>query len=327
MFEKEVKAMTAKYTELKQPILDKRDLIINGDSTDFSAEVPKFDAEMPILEEIVAGHKANPDTKKKSTGVDTFADDSDNEEEKEHIPTDVSYLKDKAGIPGFWTTAVKNNQMLMQNWREKDREILPFLKKVHVNRQEDPKIITFTLTFNENEFFTNESLTATVRFKEHEDDEVENVDGCAIEWKDGKDVTKKKIKKKQKHKKSGETRTIVKSVQTDSFFNVFESKTCPKTEDDDSEDEQDEDKMKLMDQLDEAMQIGEDLHDLYYSDGLEYFLNHGQDLGDFAGMMGQGEGPEDEDEGDEEMPPKKKGGKSKGGAPTGEEAKQECKQQ
>lgn len=274
MFEKEVKAMTAKYCERKQPLLDQRDKIISGELTDFTAEVPKFDAQMPILEEIVAGHKANPE-KKKTIGVETFADDDEEDKEKEHTPTDVSNLKDKTGIPTYWSTAVTNNQMLMQNWREKDREILPFLSKVLVNRSEEPKSITFKLTFNENEFFTNESLTAVVRFKEGEDDEVENVDGCAIEWKDGKDVTKKKIKKKQKHKKSGETRTIVKTVAADSFFNVFESKTSPKTEDDDSDDEQDEEKMKMMDQLDEAMQIAEDLHDLYYTDGLEYFLNLG----------------------------------------------------
>lgn len=218
---------------------------------------------MPLLEEIVAGQKANPE-KKKTVGVETFADDDEDDKEKEHTPTDVSDLKGKTGIPNFWSTAVTNNQMLMQNWREKDREILPFLSKVLVNRVEEPKMITFKLTFNENEFFTNESLTAVVRFKEGEDDEVENVDGCAIEWKDGKDVTKKKIKKKQKHKKSGETRTIVKTVAADSFFNVFESRTAPKKEDDDSEDEQDDEKMKMMDQLDEAMQIAEDLHDLYY---------------------------------------------------------------
>jgi nucleosome assembly protein 1-like 1 len=38
---------------------------------------------------------------------------------------------------------------------------------------------------------------------------------------EGKDPTKKKIKKKQKHKKTGETRTVVKTVDADSFFNIF----------------------------------------------------------------------------------------------------------
>jgi len=135
----------------------------------------------------------------------------------------------------------------MQNWREKDLTILPFLTNVVVARQEDPKTLIINLTFKENEFFTNEKLTTTVRYKKDMDDEVEAVEGCAIEWKDGKDVTKKKIKKKQKHKKTNETRTIVKTVAADSFFNVFESKVAPDNKDADSDDEPDEEENKLMD--------------------------------------------------------------------------------
>ena len=88
-------------------------------------------------------------------------------------------------------------------------------------------------------------------------------------------MTKKKIKKKQKHKKTNETRTIVKTVAAESFFNVFESKIAPDHKDSDSDDEPDEEDNKLMDQIDEAMQIAEDFNDLYHQDGLEYFLGFG----------------------------------------------------
>ena len=44
---------------------------------------------------------------------------------------------------------------------------------------------------------------------------------CKIDWKKGKNVTVKTVKKKQKHKGSGTTRTITKTVQSDSFFNFF----------------------------------------------------------------------------------------------------------
>ena len=53
------------------------------------------------------------------------------------------------------------------------------------------------------------------------EDQLKEVKGTAIEWMEGKDPTKKKIKKKQKHKKTGETRTVVKTVDADSFFNIF----------------------------------------------------------------------------------------------------------
>jgi len=40
---------------------------------------------------------------------------------------------------------------------------------------------------------------------------IEKCDGTEIEWKEGKDVTKKKIKKKSKNKKGGKS-TVTKTV-------------------------------------------------------------------------------------------------------------------
>lgn len=42
-----------------------------------------------------------------------------------------------------------------------------------------------------------------------------------IDWKKGKNVTVKTIKKNQKHKSRGSIRTVTKTVQNDSFFNFF----------------------------------------------------------------------------------------------------------
>lgn len=49
--------------------------------------------------------------------------------------------------------------------------------------------------------------------------------GTVIEWKKGKNVTVKTIKKKQKHKSKGSVRTVTKTVQNDSFFNFFNPPT------------------------------------------------------------------------------------------------------
>jgi 5'-AMP-activated protein kinase catalytic alpha subunit len=65
-----------------------------------------------------------------------------------------------------------------------------------------------------------------------------------IDWKDGKDLSKKKIKKKQKNKKTGETRTIIKTVPAESFFNAFESRKAP--EGLEEEDEEDEETAKIL---------------------------------------------------------------------------------
>lgn len=47
------------------------------------------------------------------------------------------------------------------------------------------------------------------------------IQGCVIDWKKGKNVTIKTIKKNQKHKSRGSMRTVTKTVQNDSFFNFF----------------------------------------------------------------------------------------------------------
>ena len=96
-----------------------------------------------------------------------------------------------------------------------------------------------TLFFEENDWFSNESLTVSVLYKDTDADDVEKTTGTVINWKDGKDLTKKKVKKKQKHKKTNETRTIVKTVPCESIFNVFTGIDSP-PEDDDDDDEPDE---------------------------------------------------------------------------------------
>lgn len=56
---------------------------------------------------------------------------------------------------------------------------------------------------------------------------IEKCQGTEIAWKDGKDVTKKKVKKKQKNKKGGPNKTITKTVEQESFFNFFKTIEMP----------------------------------------------------------------------------------------------------
>ena len=51
--------------------------------------------------------------------------------------------------------------------------------------------------------------------------------GCTINWKGGKNVTVKTVKKKQKHKSKGSVRTVTKTVKNDSFFNFFDPPSIP----------------------------------------------------------------------------------------------------
>lgn len=57
--------------------------------------------------------------------------------------------------------------------------------------------------------------------------EITNCKGCPINWKQGRNLTVKTVKKKQKHKSKGSVRTVTKTVKNDSFFNFFDPPTVP----------------------------------------------------------------------------------------------------
>lgn len=96
---------------------------------------------------------------------------------------------------------------------------------------------------------------------------IEKCEGTEIEWNDGKDVTKKKIKKKQKAKKGQPGKTITKTVEQESFFNFFKTITMP--------DEKDLNKEKAPaekeegDEEDQEKDVGE-LMDEDYDMGVEF---------------------------------------------------------
>jgi nucleosome assembly protein 1-like 1 len=191
--------------------------------------------------------------------------------------------------------------LIQQAVHKQDKEALTHITNVKTEKTDDPKTIKVEIFFSENEFFSNEVLTYTVKVKENGEEPAEVI-GCGIDWKDGKDLSKKKIKKKQKHKKTNETRTIVKTVPRESFFNIFESKVAPDAAPD-MEDE-DSDMDRLMMGLDEALDVAQDLHDMYQTDSLEYYLNFGQSFQDLMGGLNEqellaaagGEGSSDEDD-------------------------------
>ena len=109
---------------------------------------------------------------------------------------------------------------------------------------------TLYFHFSPNDYFENQVLTKTYELKcePQEDDpfsfeviiqmhlsssiivfnifvlqgpEIIKCTGCTVEWKKGKNLTVKQVKKKQKHKSKGSIRTVTKQVKADSFFNFF----------------------------------------------------------------------------------------------------------
>ncbi|XP_063145428.1 nucleosome assembly protein 1-like 4 isoform X2 [Candoia aspera] len=210
-FYEEVHDLERKYAALYQPLFDKRRDFITG-----IAEPTEAEAEW---------HSENEDEEK-------LAGDLKNKvviEEKEAGATEETNPK---GIPDFWFTIFRNVDMLSELVQEYDEPILKHLQDIKVKFSEPGQPMSFTLEFHfePNDYFTNSVLTKTYKMKSEPDKtdpfsfegpEIVDCEGCTIDWKKGKNVTVKTIKKKQKHKGRGTVRTITKQVPNDSFFNFF----------------------------------------------------------------------------------------------------------
>jgi len=144
---------------------------------------------------------------------------------------------------------MKNNRLIWDQVREKDEEIMNHLLHVETESTENAEknmILTLRMQFAENnDFFKQTHLSVSLEYEA--EDQLKEIKGTTIEWLEGKDPTKKKIKKKQKHKKTGETRTVVKTVDAESFFNIFKDRKAAAGEDMDSEEEND-----MRDKMDEV---------------------------------------------------------------------------
>merc|ERR1712062_437066 len=138
--------------------------------------------------------------------------------------------KDMKGVPEFWLTIFKNVDMLQEMVQEADEPVLKKLQDITVTFSENPMGFTLHFYFAPNDYFTNSVLTKEYEMKcePSEDDpfsfegpEIFKCKGSTINWKEGKNLTVKTVKKKQKHKSKGNVRTITKQVKNDSFFNFF----------------------------------------------------------------------------------------------------------
>ncbi|XP_022658814.1 nucleosome assembly protein 1-like 1 isoform X3 [Varroa jacobsoni] len=182
----------------------------------------KYDELMSKRRDIVEG-KHEPD-----------AGECEYKEPNEELAADLSKVTiDDAsvtGVPSFWLTCMKNvadgiHEFVMED----DEPILEHLTDVVVEDNIDSFKLHFH--FSPNEYFSNTILTKEFKLKLAPTDEdpfnfdgpeIVAMKGMKIDWKsDDKNVTQRKISKKQKNKKTGTTRTVTKTVQTDSFFNFF----------------------------------------------------------------------------------------------------------
>ncbi|XP_067906180.1 nucleosome assembly protein 1-like 1 isoform X2 [Heterodontus francisci] len=282
-FYAEVHELQRRYAALYQPLFDKRSDIINAIFEPTEDECKwQGDEEAELSDEM-----------KEKVKVEEEKKDEEKEEPK--------------GIPEFWLTVFKNVDLLSDMIQEHDEPILKHLKDLKVKFSDPGQPMSFTLEFKfePNEYFTNEIVTKTYKMKSQPDEsdpfsfdgpEIMGCTGCQIDWKKGKNITMKTIKKKQKHKGRGTVRTVTKTVPNDSFFNFFSPPEVPENG------ELDEDSEAI---LAADFEIGHFLHERIIPRAVLYFTGEAieDDDDDYDEEGEEADDEEGEEEADEENDP------------------------
>eukprot|EP01059_Diplonema_ambulator_P019848 TRINITY_DN3350_c0_g2_i1.p2 TRINITY_DN3350_c0_g2~~TRINITY_DN3350_c0_g2_i1.p2 ORF type:complete len:328 (+),score=164.68 TRINITY_DN3350_c0_g2_i1:221-1204(+) len=285
-FCKEKDQLEAKYEDMYQPLYNRRKEIVTG-TKDASEEEIKKGEELAKKEE------------EDESKVEEVNDEGE-VEEKEEAPKIADTDK---GIPDFWLTSMMREDLSCASIiEEHDKPILKHLLDVSCKVTTEPAGFILTFEFEDNEHFKNKTLTKTYVTKLDEKDGEQllfKATGCDIEWNDGKDVTKKVVKKKQSSKSGKGTRVVEKQVANKSFFGFFDP---PFAEDEDLTEE-------IADKMEEDFLIGTEIKESLVPRAVAWYTGAALVSGfeDF-------DGDDDDDDDDDE---------EEGGAP----AQGDCKQQ
>ncbi|KAL3532636.1 hypothetical protein ACH5RR_006157 [Cinchona calisaya] len=247
---------------------------------------------------------------------------------------------EEKGVPNFWQTAMKNNDVIAEEISERDEAALKFLKDIKWARIDNPKGFKLEFFFDTNPYFKNSVLTKTYHMIDEDEPILEKALGTEIEWHPGKCLTQKILKKKPK-KGSKNAKPITKTEQCESFFNFFSPPQVPEDDEDIDEDAAEE----LQNLMEQDYDIGSTIRDKIIPHAVSWFTGEAaqdefaemeddedEDIDEDDDDDDEDEEEDDDDEDDEDDEDQPKGRKKKSGrAPIGEgqkgERPPECKQQ
>ncbi|KAK9246372.1 hypothetical protein V1506DRAFT_535366 [Lipomyces tetrasporus] len=281
-FRKEILELEKKYAEKYKPLYERRAKIVTGEVE-------------PSEEEIAAGKEEDADEE------DVKEEEApDAEEEEEEVESPIP--KDAKGIPEFWLTAMKNVPALAETITDKDEEALKYLSDIQVEFIEQPGF-KLVFEFAENEFFSNSLITKTYFYQDETtfdgDYIYDHAVGDKIEWKDGKNLTVRVEKKKQRNKHTKATRTVEKLIPIESFFNFFSPPIAP---------EDDEDEAEIPEDLEERLQLdyqlGEEVKEKLIPRAIDWYTGEALDYDELDQLdpddLEEYEDEEDDDEEDDD---------------------------
>ncbi|KAK1258283.1 hypothetical protein QJS04_geneDACA017998 [Acorus gramineus] len=189
---------------------------------------------------------------------------------------------EEKGVPDFWITAMKTNEVLSEEIQERDEGALKYLKDIKWCRIDDPKGFKLEFFFDPNPYFKNSVLTKTYHMIDDDEPILEKAIGTDIEWFPGKSLTQKILKKKPR-KGSKNTKPITKTEKCDSFFNFFNPPQVP--EDDNEIDE--EIAEELQNQMELDYDIGSTIRDKIIPHAVSWFT--GEAVQKSGGVSAEGQ--------------------------------------
>lgn len=221
---------------------------------------------------------------------------------------------EEKGVPDFWLTAMKTNEVLAEEITERDEGALKYLKDIKWGRIDDPKGFKLEFFFDSNPYFKNSVVTKTYHMVDDENEPIlEKALGTKIEWHPAKCLTQKVLKKKPK-KGSKSVKPITKTEKCESFFNFFNPPQIP----DDDDDIDDELAEELQDQMEHDYNIGSAIRDKLIPHAVSWFTGEAVQGNEYDGLEGDygsdeedGDDEEDEDENPDDEDEERDNGKKK----------------
>eukprot|EP00253_Pinus_taeda_P003025 PITA_03025 len=234
--------------------------------------------------------------------VNGISDVESKDESENNASTDENKEEEK-GVPEFWLTAMKTNEVLSVQITGRDEGALKYLKDIKWCRFGTPKYFKIDFYFDPNPFFKNSVLTKTYRMFESF-----GFSGTEIDWYPGKNLTQKLMKKKPKKlmkkkpkKGAKNAKPVTKTEQCESFFNFFSPPPVP---DNCKEvDKLDNKAVKnLADLMKQDYDIGLTIRDKIIPHAVSWFTGEACQLDELEDVDEEDEedGDEDEDEDEEE---------------------------
>ncbi|KAL8444132.1 hypothetical protein Emag_005646 [Eimeria magna] len=177
-----------------------------------------------------------------------------------------------------------------------------------------PESFRLVFTFTENPFFEPLTLVKEYRLSTvpgGRGAELTSTKSTQIKWRPDKDVTKKTVIRKQRNRKTKQTRTVAETVDANSFFNLFVDHEVPS---DDKLEQMEEKEVEELQMVVEAdYDIGITIRDKIIPRAVDWFLGQVDDDSDFEDYdlndedFDSEESDEDEDSSDDEPPRHSKG--------------------